>query len=152
MRRAVVHNPKQPFTRPIRFLSQHLLDEPAKGFNTGCRLTPTYHVSSTHVPGSQILQGTTALVFILDIGRAPRCGRQGGMAAAAGLDAGLLVGAEHVVLGPQALAWPHARIQVQNRAGLIGTLRVPGQYTVLVAPRFPGLWPENTPHTPTPSR
>src|SRR4029453_4704100 len=104
MRRAVVHNPKQPFTRPIRFLSQHLLDQPAKGFNASLRFTPAYYISPTHIPGRQILQGTTALVFVLDIGRAPRCGRQGRMAAAAGLDAGLLVGTENVVLGTQALA------------------------------------------------
>src|SRR5262245_49745833 len=146
MRRAIVHNPKQPFPRPIRFLRQHLLDQPAKGFNPGCRFTPTHHISPAYVPGGQILQGTTALVFVLDIGRSPRCERQGGMAAAAGLDTGLLVGAEDVVLGTQGLALPHARIEVQNRAGLVGKLRVPWKYPVLVAPRFDGICSEYPPH------
>jgi hypothetical protein len=68
------------------------------------------------------------------------------MAAAAGLDAGLLVGAEDVVLGPQGLALPQAGIQVQNRAGLVGKSRVPGKYPVLVAPRFDGIRREQPPH------
>ena len=41
------------------------------------------------------------------------------MAPAAGLDAGLLIGAEDVVLRPQGLALPPARIEVQNRARLV---------------------------------
>src|SRR4029450_1449191 len=56
MRRAVIHDPKQPFTRPIGFLSQHLLDQPAKGFNTAPRFTPAHYVPPAYVPGGQILQ------------------------------------------------------------------------------------------------
>src|SRR6266446_8976366 len=119
MRRAIVHDPKQPFTRPIGFLSQHLLDQPAKGFNTGRKFTSAYDVPPADVPSCQILQGTTALVFILDISRSARRGRQGGMATAAGLDTGLLIGAEDVVLGSQGLALPQARVEVQNRASLV---------------------------------
>src|SRR5215831_6387782 len=35
MRRTIVYDPKQPFTRSIGLLSQHLLDQAAKGFYTG---------------------------------------------------------------------------------------------------------------------
>src|SRR5262245_46631207 len=84
MRRAIVHNPKQSFARPIGFLSQHLCDQTAKGFNTGPRFTPAYYVSPADVPGGQILQGTPALVFVFDISRTVRRGRQRGMATTAG--------------------------------------------------------------------
>src|SRR5215510_1055276 len=107
MRRTVVHDPKQPFPRPIGFLGQHLLDQPAKGCNTGPRFTPAYDIAPAYVPGGQILQGPLALVFVLNIGRSARRGRQGGMTTAAGLDTGLLIGAEDVVLGPQGCALPH---------------------------------------------
>src|SRR2546422_8544782 len=94
MRRAVVHDPKQPFTRPIGFLSQHLLDQPAKGLNPSRRFTSPYDMPPADVPGGQILQGTTALIFVLDRGRSAWRRTQGRMAPAAGLDAGLLIGAE----------------------------------------------------------
>ena len=46
------------------------------------------------------------------------------MATAAGLDAGLLIGAEDVVLRPQGLALPPARIEVQNRAGFVNAMGI----------------------------
>ena len=54
------------------------------------------------------------------------------MATAAGLDAGLLIGAEDVVLGPQGYALPQARIEVQHRAGLVGDVGITGKNPVLV--------------------
>src|SRR5262249_31276867 len=133
MRRAVVYDPKQPFPRPIGFLCQHLLDQPAKGFNTDPRFTPAHDISPAYVPSGKILQGTLAFVFVLNIGRSAWCGRQGGMATAAGLDAGLLVGAEDVVLVPQGCALPHARIEVQNRASLVSEVGIARKNPVLVA-------------------
>lgn len=112
MRRAVVYDPKQPFTGTIWFFSQHLLDQATKWCNTRLRLTSPHYMSPTHVPRGQILQRTAAPVFVFNIGRSPRCGRQGGIAAKADLVAGLLVGAQNMVLGTQRLALPHARIEV----------------------------------------
>src|SRR5215813_6520939 len=145
MRRAVVYHPKQPFPRPIGFLCQHLLDQLAKGFNTRPRFTPAHDISPAYVPGGQILQGPLALVFVFNIGRAARRGRQGGMATAAGLDAGFLVGAEDVVLGPQGFALPQARIEVQNRASLVNEVGITRKNPVLVSPRFDGIRIENPP-------
>jgi hypothetical protein len=61
------------------------------------------------------LQGTAALVFVLDAGWSVRGGGQGWMAADAGLNAGLLVGTEDVVLGAKGLALPEAPIQIQQK-------------------------------------
>src|SRR5215468_1145065 len=146
MRRAVVYNPKQPFPRPIGFLCQHLLDQPAKGCNTGPRFTPAHDIAPAYVPGGQILQGPLALIFVLNIGRAARRRRQGGMATVAGLDAGLLVGAQDVVLGPQGFALPQARIEVQNRASLVNEAGITRKNPVLVSPRFEGIRIEHPPH------
>ena len=97
MRGAGVHDPEQAFTGAVGFFSQHLMDQSAKRFDARRRFTPPQHVPAAHVPRGQILQGTTALVFVLDVGRAAWGGGQGGMTAATGLDAGLLVGTEDVV-------------------------------------------------------
>ncbi len=55
------------------------------------------------------------------------------MATAAGLDAGLLVGAQDVILGAKRLALPQARIEVQNRSGLLGEAENSRKDPVLVA-------------------
>src|SRR5438045_8109291 len=82
----------------------------------------------------------------LDIGRAAWRGRQGAMAADAGLDACLLVGAEDVVSGAQGLALPHARIEVQNRPGLLSEVRVTRKDPVFVPPRLEGIGLQHPPH------
>ncbi len=68
------------------------------------------------------------------------------MAAATGLDAGLLVGAEDVVLGAQGLALPPACIEVQNRSGLLGEVGITRKDPVLVLPRFDGIGIQHPPH------
>ena len=68
------------------------------------------------------------------------------MATAAGLDTGLLVGAQDMVLGTQGLALPPPRIEVQNRPGLVGKVRIPWKDPVCVPPRFDDIRRENPPH------
>ena len=68
------------------------------------------------------------------------------MAAAAGLDTGLLVSTEDVVFGAKRRALPPARIQVQNRSGLFGEAGITRKDPVLVTPRFDGIRIQNAPH------
>jgi hypothetical protein len=66
-------------------------------------------------------------------------GGQGWVAADAGLDARLLLGTEDAVLGIQGVAFPGARIQVENRSGLFGKVRIPWKDPVLVPPGLDGI-------------
>jgi hypothetical protein len=68
------------------------------------------------------------------------------MTTAAGLDAGLLVGAQDVVLGTQGLVLPPTRIEIENRSGLVGEVGITGKDPVFVPPRFDGIRRENPPH------
>src|SRR6266516_1872136 len=77
MRRTIVHDPKQSFAGTVWFLRQHLLDQSAKGGYAGLRFTPAQYIPPTYIPGSQILQGTAALVLVFAIGRSAHCRRQG---------------------------------------------------------------------------
>ena len=65
------------------------------------------------------------------------------MFAPPGLDAGLLVGAEHVITRPQCCAFPTALVEIEDAAGLAGELRIawedpgamaPGTQCVLAEP------------------
>src|SRR5262249_58448864 len=111
--------------------------------------TAPYDVPLAHIPCGQILQGASTLVFCLDVSRSARRWGQRGMAGAAGLDARLLIGAENVIVGAQGLALPHARIEVQNQASLLGEVGLPRKDPVLGPPRFDGIGIENPPHCAT---
>ena len=53
---------------------------------------------AAHVVGGQVGQRAAAVVFVLDAHDTTLAGRQGGVAAAAGLDGGLLVTADDVLV------------------------------------------------------
>jgi hypothetical protein len=145
-RRAVVHDPEQAFGRMIRCLRQHLVHQAAKRLDAGRRFTPAHHVSPADLPGRELWPGATAFVLVFEAHRSARGGRQGRVTADAGLDARLLVGTEKVVLGAKGRALPGARLHVQNRSGLLGDVRIPGQDPVLVPPGLDGIGRQHPPH------
>ena len=146
MRRAVVHNPGQTLPRAIRLLHQYVVHQPAKGLDAGGRFTPPHHVPPADVPGRQVLQRATAIIFELDTLVPGWCRTQAGVTTEAGLEARFLVGTENMVLGAQRLALLGARIQVKNRSGLLSKQRVPWKDPVLVPPWLDGIRLENPPH------
>ena len=79
------------------------------------------------VPGGQVAQRAHALVLVLDPLSVAGRGGQRGVLAGAGLDGGLLVGADDVVAGVQALALPVAGVEVEDRAGALGEQRIAGE-------------------------
>src|SRR5262249_31574775 len=72
--------------------------------------------------------------------------RQRGMTADAGLNTGLLVGTEDIVLGAKALALPLASIEVQNQASLLSKARIARKDPILVPPGFESILIQNAPH------
>ena len=68
------------------------------------------------------------------------------MATAAGLQAGLPVGAEVEVLRPQGCAVPHARREVPHRAGLVGAVGSTRTHPVRVPPWLHGIRIAHPPH------
>src|SRR5205807_3915584 len=67
-------------------------------------LATSEQLGTMHVPRSKICPSSQACIFMLDINWAAWGGRQRGMFASPGLNAGLLVGAQHVVARPQGCA------------------------------------------------
>lgn len=144
-RRTVVHHPAQACAGPVRFLRQDLVNEATKGGDPCCRFTASHDISPAHIPCRQRVPGATARVCLLDLGRATWSRRQRTMTADPGLAPGLCVGAEDVVLGAKALAWPRAGIEIPNRPGLLSAVGITGKTPVRVAPRFAGIRRHNPP-------
>jgi hypothetical protein len=91
------------------------------------------------IPGGQVRQRSTAVVFVLHAHTARRACWPGRMAAAARLDRGFLIRREHVLVVAQQLALEAALVQVQNTAGLGGEVRGPREDPGVVPPRLDGI-------------
>jgi hypothetical protein len=69
-----------------------------------------------HVPGGEVLERAAPLVLELDPHLPARSGREGWVTTGSGLDGGLLVGGEHVVVVTKGLVSPLPRLQVEHAA------------------------------------
>src|SRR5215208_6378189 len=96
MRGAVVHDPEHAIGGGVGLLFHRLLDQPPEGFDAVLRLTTTEKLRPVNIPGGQVGQCSFALVVVLHPHGGVRSGWQGRVAAATGLDGGLLVGREYV--------------------------------------------------------
>ena len=95
MAAAVVDDPEHPPGRGVRLGGHDLFDQPAERLDAGGGLGPAEQLGPVHVVGGQIGQRPAPFVLVLDAHQTGPARRQGGVAAAAGLDAGLLIGADH---------------------------------------------------------
>jgi hypothetical protein len=93
-------------------------------------------LAAVGVPGGQVGQGTAPLVGVLDPHRASQPSWQGRVAAAAGLDGGLLIRAQHEVALAEWLAVVASGVPVQHDGGAGGEVRCPWGDPRSVLPRF----------------
>src|SRR5918993_5886800 len=94
---AVVHYPEYPLGGGVRLPSHDLIDKAAEGLDAVLGLATTEELRPADVPGGQVGQSSLAFVLVLYTHRPPFAGGLAGMAAMAGLNGGLLVGADDVL-------------------------------------------------------
>ena len=96
-----------------------------------------------HIERSEIRPGTESGVLVLYSSRIPRLRREGGVFPGACLDAGLLIGRDHELVGPKPAALPFALVQIQDASRLdfeVGVARedpatmLPGSDCIFVEP------------------
>jgi hypothetical protein len=102
----------------------------------GGRRAVAEHPGLAHVIGGQIRQRPTPLILVIDPHHPRPSWWQAGMAATPGLDRGLLVTGDHILLRSQFPALPAAVIQIQHPLGLHREVRVAGKDP---RPVLPGL-------------
>ena len=85
------------------------------------------HAGLVHVVGGEVGQGAAAAVFELNPAGATRPGRQAPVAALEGLELGLLVGADDVLVVAELDALPAALVQVEDPGGFGGEVGVTGR-------------------------
>src|SRR5260370_5317375 len=109
----IVGDPEHPASGAVRLLAHDLRDEALEGDDAGLALATSEQLGAMHVPRSKVCPSTQACIFMLDINWAAWGGRQRGMFASPGLNAGLLVGAQRVVACPPSSTLSTTLIKIQ---------------------------------------
>src|SRR5680860_658757 len=82
----------------VGLLGHDLGDEVGERDDAGGVLAAAEHLRAVDVVGGEVGHRTAAVVVVVDPNRSGLAGGQCGVAAAAGLDGGLLVGRDHEIL------------------------------------------------------
>ena len=117
VRGAVVDDQEDALGAAVGVLRHELLDERVERHDPVLGGAAVEDLGAPCVPGGEVAECALALVLVLDLlaGAGPR--RPAGGDPLACLDRGLLVGADDVVAGMEALSLPGAGVEVEDRAG-----------------------------------
>src|ERR1700674_810831 len=127
MSRAVVHDPKDAASRFIRLLAHDFAHKSIDGSNSTFDFTAAEDSCSVDIPGCQVGPGTHAEVLMLDVGGAIGRRRQRRLFSAAGLNTGLFVCADDVIIGTQWSALPDTSVKIEDGSGFCGKVRIAGK-------------------------
>src|SRR6202022_2845933 len=114
---------KDATSRFIRLLAHDFAHQPIDGSNSTFDFTAAEDSCSVDIPGCQVGPGTHAKVFMLDVCGAIGRQWQGRLFSAAGLNTGLFVCADDVLIGTQGNALPDPWERTRIGAGFSGTVR-----------------------------
>ncbi len=111
-------------------------DQVGEGLDPGRGRGGADHLGAVHVVGGEVGQGAATGVLELDPAGTPRSGWLSVVAPSQGLELGLLIGADHVLVLAERAALPLAGVQVQHSGGLDLELGVAGEDPGPVLPRL----------------
>ena len=134
MRAAIVDHPEDAIGRTVGFDGHDLIDQASERLDTGRRFQPPEQLGPVDIPGGQVGPGAAAGVFVLHTQGPARPGGGGWMAAQAGLEGGLLVGADHVLAGAESFAFELAGVEIEDPTGLGAEVGVAGEDPAPMAP------------------
>jgi len=145
VRASAVDDPENPMGRSVGLGRHDLSDEAAKRLDAGGGFAAAEDFRSVNIPGGQIGESSASGVLVFDSHVARLRRRQGRMAAAAGLNRGLLVCRDHVLIGAKAFVGPGAGIQIEHAAGLAGEVGIAGKDPASMGPGSNGIGCEPAP-------
>ena len=144
---AVVHDPKDAASRFVRLLAHDFAHKPIHGSNSTFDFTAAEDSCSMDIPGCQIGPGTHAEVLMLDVRRAIGRRRQRRLFSAAGLNTGLFVCADDVIIGAQWSALPDALVKIEDGSGFAGKVRIAREDPASMLPGAKGIAAEPAPQS-----
>ena len=145
VRRPVVENPENPSGGTVRFTCHHVLNQTHKGYDPGLGLAPAEQFCPSHVPGGKIAQRPFSRVFKLHFLSLSFSCAKTHMFSMSRLNARLFISGDHKIARPQWKSIPYPLIEIQNSAGLLLELGIPGKDPAPVVPRLDGILSQPSP-------
>jgi hypothetical protein len=136
MRGAVIRDPEDSACRAIRLLLHHQIHKLVKGLYSCCFLADSEELGSVDIPGSKIGQSTLSFVFKLNKPLPARQRTDTDELSMSGLNAGLFIRADHVVMRSQGGSFEPSEIEVQDTSGLFCEERVAWKQPTPIQPRL----------------
>ncbi len=145
VRGSVVKNPENLSGGTVRFACHHVLDQTGKEYDPGFRLTPSEQLCPPHIPGCQVAQRPLSRVFKFHPLPLSCSWTKTHMSSVSRLNAGLFISGDHKVVRPQRKSIPDSLIEVQDPAGLVLKLGIPGEDPAPVLPWLDGILAQPSP-------
>jgi hypothetical protein len=143
--RTVIHDPKDTTSRFVRLLAHDFADEAIDGSDSALDFAATEDFCAMNIPSSQVGPGAFAKVLMLYVHGTMGGGRHGWLFPAPGLDAGLLIGGNDVVVSAQWNAVPDAFVQVEDRTSFVCKVGIAREDPASMLPRAKCIAAEPTP-------
>ena len=123
----VIHDPKDTASGFVRLLAHDFGDKPIHRGDAALDFAAAEDFGAMDIPGCQVGPSAFAEIFMLDTCRAVGCGRQRRLFPAAGLNTRLFVRGDDVIIRAKFGAVPDAFIEIEDRPGFVGEVRIAGE-------------------------
>lgn len=140
MGRAIVHDPKDLPSIVVGRSRHHLLDESVKRFNAIARFTAAKDSGAVDIQGRNIGPGTATEILVFHMHGSPWSASLRGLLAAAGLNAGLLIGRDNEFIVLERFVLPLAGVEIQDAPSFGGEFWIAGKDPTAVIPRPNGVF------------
>ena len=132
--RTIIGDPKYTAGSAIWLLLHYQINQVMKAVDSGGLAAKAEKLTPVYIPCSHVGQGTFSFVFMLDstCAASRRCGS--GRQATASLNAGFLIGTDHVVAGAKGFALPCVMIKIKDTTGFCFEILIPGPNPTAVTP------------------
>lgn len=146
VRRTIIRNPEHSTRRAVGLLLHDQVHQLAVGLYSRFLLADSEELGSMDIPSGEIGQGPLPLVFKLHKPWLMRHGTGADELSVSGLDTGLLVGTDDVVIRSQRNSLEKSEIEVQDTSGFFRKKRVPREQPAPMRPWLYSVGAEITPN------
>jgi hypothetical protein len=136
VRGAVIGNPKYSFSRTIWFLCHHKADKLMKRFNAGLLCADPKDFSTMNIPACNISLSSVPYILGFDLPIATRPRGTGLGYSFPGLDGGLFVCRDYMIIRTKELSLPDAMIEIKDFGCLFGKIRITWKYPASITSRL----------------
>jgi hypothetical protein len=146
MRRSIIRDPEDTLCRAIGLLLHNQVHQPVEGLDTRFVAANSEELGSVNIPGANVGQGAISFIFELHSSWQTRHGTGADELPVTGLNAGLFVGAYHIIVRPQRYSMEQSEIQIEHTRRFLSEEGISWKKPAPMHPRLDSVTVEITPN------